>query len=78
MRNYLKCLVQKGMLKLEYHIAGKWLELKFGGFGNSIALRKYARTKYWQTLIWRLNERTTKPPNLIPHQISGYTVFQLV
>ena len=29
----------------------------------------YACKKYWRILIWWLQARTTKPPNLIPRQI---------
>ena len=34
-----------------------------------IAIRIYATKNFWWILIWWLQRWTTKPPNLIPHQI---------
>ena len=40
-----------------------------------IAIRIYVSKKFWRILIWRLLRQSANPPNLIPHQISGYTVY---
>ena len=45
-----------------------WRELNLA-VQYGITIRIYESKKYWRILIWRLQRQTSKPPNLIPHQI---------